>query len=280
MKRLLCAAAATLLAALTAPATAQGGLLADLRVVNRNTGQVAPTYVQGGRIHVVGTPGERYAVQVTNRTAARILAVVSVDGVNVVTGETAAPDQNGYVLGPYQSYDIAGWRKNSNEIAAFYFTNLGDSYAGRTGRPANVGVIGLAVYREWQPPRPRPLPAPVPRSDSFGGLTAPSAAAPAESARAEAADAASGESRAADSIAGAPYTRRAPERIGTGHGERERSDVTLVDFRRASSQPSEVLAIHYDTYANLAARGIIPGTPRVVEPQPFPGMRWVPDPRG
>src|SRR3546814_7260621 len=43
-----------------------------------------------------------------------------------------------------------------------------DSYAARTGRPGNVGVIGIAVFRErhvariWTPPHPKPPPYPYP----------------------------------------------------------------------------------------------------------------------
>ena len=75
-----------------------------------------------------------------------------VDGVNVVSGDTAAPSQSGYVLGAYECADIQGWRKNLSRTAAFYFTELPDAYATRTGRPQNVGVIGVAVFREKQPP--------------------------------------------------------------------------------------------------------------------------------
>ena len=287
-----------------ANATAQ---TADFQIVNRATGQPAQTYTQNGRIFVAGAPGERYAVRVTNRTPTRILAVVSVDGVNVVTGETAAPNQNGYVLGPFQSYDIAGWRKNTNEIAAFYFTSLGDSYAARTERPANVGVIGLAAFREWQAPRPRPQPSPMPRSSAPEGRNdAPPAADPSGATGASGDSRASGASKAEppaqpltessrestrDSARVAPpppataqIDRERSERIGTGHGERVRSEVTLVDFRRATPYPAETRSIHYDTHSNLIARGIIPrstvDSPQVGEPQPFPGMRFVPDPRG
>ena len=35
-----------------------------------------------------------------------------------------------------------------SQTAAFYFTDLADSYAARTGRPDNVGVIGVALFRE------------------------------------------------------------------------------------------------------------------------------------
>ena len=100
-------------------------------------------------------------------SATRMLAVVSVDGINAVTGETASADQNGYVLAPYQSFDILGWRKNLNEVAAFYFTQLPDSYAARTDRPNHVGVIGVAAFREWMtPPRPAITPHATPRSST------------------------------------------------------------------------------------------------------------------
>ena len=39
------------------------------------------------------------------------LAVTAVDGINVVSGETAKFDQRGYVFDPWVAYDIAGWRK-------------------------------------------------------------------------------------------------------------------------------------------------------------------------
>ena len=83
-----------------------------------------------------------------------MLAVVSVDGVNVVSGKTASIDQGGYVLNPYQTVDITGWRKSYSSVAALVFSSPYDSYAARTGRPGNVGVIGVAVFRELRRPTP------------------------------------------------------------------------------------------------------------------------------
>ncbi len=104
-----------------------------------------------GRRYVVGKPGNEYAIRVRNQSGGRVLTVMSVDGVNAISGDTASTAQTGYVLSPYESADIAGWRKSMSNTAAFYFTTLPDSYAARTGRPDNVGVIGVAVFRE----RPR-----------------------------------------------------------------------------------------------------------------------------
>ncbi|MCC6533480.1 MAG: hypothetical protein IT531_13085 [Burkholderiales bacterium] len=272
MKRLLLAVLAAV-ATFVPPALA--GTLADLHVLSRSTGQRLPVYAHGGKLYIAGQPGERYSVQVVNRSGRRILAVVSVDGINVVSGETAAPDQTGYVFAPWQSYDIMGWRKNADEVAAFYFTALPDSYAARTGRPANVGVIGVAVFREWSPPRPRPHSQP--RGTPEGAASEDRA----EAHRAEApaaADAAANEMRAQESV---PGSARMPEKLGTGHGERTRSAVTFTDFRRASEQPNEVITLYYDRYENLLARGIIPATaPHHAHPVPFPrAVGFVPDPR-
>src|SRR5215470_2862130 len=130
------------------------GRLVDLTVYDRTEGRRLPVYWHDGRAYVVGKPGNEYQVSVKNRLREDVLAVVSVDGVNVISGETAYPAQTGYVLSSYRNYDILGWRKSLAETAAFYFTALPDSYAARTGRPDNVGVIGVAVFRE----RPRPVP--------------------------------------------------------------------------------------------------------------------------
>ena len=279
------AARAIAIALLFASTSAFAGTLADIYVLNRSTGERLPVYDHGGKMYISGNPGDRYAVQVVNRTGGRLLTVISVDGVNVVSGDTASYEQTGYVFSPWQSYEITGWRKSQNEVAAFYFTSLPDSYAARTDRPQNVGAIGVAVFREWAP-RPRPvMPAPSPLENQSG-------AAGATMRKESGADSAYGASEAPSSATSpsAPAAqeaepvpraaRRMQDKLGTGHGERERSDVSFTQFRRASRQPDEILTIYYDRHENLVARGIIPSTPGLAEPRPFPGVRFVPDPRG
>jgi hypothetical protein len=265
------------------------GALADLAIVDRSDGQRLQTYYHQGRYWIAGTPGHKNAVAVNNKTAQRVMTVVSVDGVNVVTGETAAPEQNGYVLHPWMHYEINGWRKSTSEVASFVFTSLADSYAARTDRPDHVGVIGVAVFREWASPRPAVgMPEPKPFADAASGV--PSGEARRE--RAKDAPAAAGappgsmgaENRAAAAgalpLAQEKALRQPEEKLGTGHGGREGSQVAYTQFRRASDRPSEVLTIYYDSYANLVARGIIPTAPRT-QPNPFPaGARFVPDPNG
>lgn len=259
MKTLL--AALILLAGCAGPADA--GSLVDVRIIDRSTGQVLETWRHRGRLYVAGTPGNRYAVSLRNQAHGRVLTVVSVDGVNAVSGETAAPLQSGYVLAPGQGTDIAGWRKSMDEVAAFYFTSVADSYAGRTDRPRNVGVIGIAVFREAEPPRPVAVPAPLAARE-----------------KAEAADSAAGSlGRSEARAAQAPAAPPTESRLGTGHGERLADRTEYTDFRRQSDHPAEVITIYYDSRANLVARGIIPGAPAYGRPNPFPGA-FVPDPRG
>src|SRR5262249_36390281 len=140
---------------------ARAAALVDVTVVNRASGESLAVYTHRGRIYIPGAPGAKYSLRITNKTGERVLAVTSVDGINVITGETANPGQSGYVLDPWGSVEISGWRKSMSEVAAFVFTPLRDSYAARTDRPGNVGVIGVAVFREYQPPRPPPISGPA-----------------------------------------------------------------------------------------------------------------------
>jgi hypothetical protein len=246
-----------LIALLSVCLPVQAGPLLDLEVINRDSGEVAQTYRHRGHTYVAGHPGDRYAVRLTNRSGGRLLAVLSVDGVNAVSGETAAPDQAGYVLEPYASTEIVGWRKSLDDVAQFYFTRLPDSYAARTDRPDHVGVIGVAVFREKA--RPQPF---------FSSRQAAPAAA----------EAAAGAARA-DAM-GEAKAKREADRLGTGHGEREYAPTRYTEFERAGSRPNEVVSLRYDSRPNLVRLGVIPAPrPHLPAPSPFPG-RFVPDPNG
>jgi hypothetical protein len=256
------------------------GYAADVTVYDRAEGRTLPVYRHGGRYYVAGRPGNEYLVRVRNRTSEDVLAVISVDGVNAVSGETAHWEQSGYVLAPHQRYDIKGWRKSTERIAAFHFTHLPDSYAARTGRPGHVGVIGVAVFRRKSEPEARIDRPALPRVQPSPPHDSGDSPFPAGSDPESAAESGSAKSRAADA-AGARHEplareRRAPA-LGTGHGRSELSHVTVTRFQRATSAPAEVITIYYDGHANLVAMGVI-REPRASMPSPFPGQ-FVPDPR-
>lgn len=229
-----------------------------LSLVDRDTGEELDQYPHRGDRWVAGTPGHRYAVRLRNLTGERVLAVLSVDGVNAISGETAAPDQAGYVLEPWQDSEITGWRKSSAEVAQFVFTDHGDSYASRTGRPADVGVVGIAVFREARPVYIAP--APMPRRP------APVIAQDARADRAMAAEA---------SVARGEARER--QQLGTGHGEREGSASHATRFERASRTPVQFGQLRYDARPRLVAMGILPRHRVDTAPRAFPGG-FAPDP--
>jgi hypothetical protein len=258
--------AALLVGSLPALAFAQ----VDVELRDRTSGGALPVHWSEGRRYVVGEPGHEYGIRLRNRSGERVLAVVSVDGVNVVSGESAAPSQTGYVLEPWQETTITGWRKSLDRVAAFYFTSLPDAYAARTGRPGNVGVVGVAVFREQS----RALDPVGPAEPFAEGASAPSAADPADSA--DAAGNANSRERLQRRSAAAAVPA---ERLGTGHGRRLDSRVTYAAFERASDTPASVLAFHYDSRRNLVALGVLPPERQARRlPTPFPGA-FVPDPR-
>jgi len=286
-----------LLGAGCAPMAHAEGRLVQVDIVDRDTGAPLRVWRDHGRPVVAGRPGARYAVRLTNRTGERVLAVVAIDGVNILTGETAASDQDGYVLGPYERASLTGWRKSHSEVAAFEFTALENSYAARTGRPDDVGVIGVALFRErvpaWREARPDVGLAPRPGEDErlardqAAPLRAEPPVAAAPAARAGATGNAEAGRAAAESSADARLAKSAPQpsdRLGTGHGAREYSYVTDTTFDRLTGTPQDVVRIRYDSLANLVAAGIVPrdyaqalpGRPRA-----FPGDEsgFVPDPR-
>lgn len=217
--------------------------LVDVSVVDRDTGEWLREYPHRGDTWIAGTPGDRYGVRLRNNTSERVLVVLSVDGINAITGETAAPSQAGYVLEPWESTEIAGWRKSLDDIAQFVFTDLGDSYAARTGRPRNVGVIGVAVFQESRP-RYYPMPAPsLGRGREYERDEAKSAAAPAAARGAI-------QEQAADSAA--------RQSMGTGHGQREWSPVGQTQFVRATRSPAQISELRYDDAHRLMAIGAMP----------------------
>jgi len=195
-RRAVLAAISSLALAGVVRAEAAVAPLVELQVIDRATGQDARVWRSNGRLFVAGRPGARYSLRVTNNTPGRVLVVMSVDGVNILTGETAAFGQRGYVLMPYGSQDVSGWRKSDTEVAAFTFAPQHRSYAARTARPDDVGVIGIAAFTERSVP--------------------PQISAPALDWR-------MGRAPAAPVAAPPPSARAAPqaERLCKGHGPRE-----------------------------------------------------------
>jgi hypothetical protein len=272
MNRILLISACAIGALAAVPASA-----AQVEVYDRATGEVLPTYRHHGRTYIAGEPGHEYEIRIRNRAGQRLLAVTTVDGVNVITGQTGAVNQSGYILDPYGFTRVEGWRKSMSQTAAFYFTKLSNSYAARTGRPDDVGVIGVALFREQVPCCIREEESRRKSEYSSDAAEAPVVA----DKRVQRRDGQGNERQANGASEPMRESRARPEsKLGTGHGRRENSNAQYADFQRASETPDEVIAIYYDSKRNLVAQGVIPRPqPAYAQqtPRAFPG-NFVPDP--
>ncbi|MEZ4264976.1 MAG: hypothetical protein R3F39_01260 [Myxococcota bacterium] len=247
-------------------------------------GRACPETRSGRTRWVMGEFGERYVIRVTNRSDRWTEAVVTVDGRDVVNGTSGSYSNRGYLIAPWDSVDIEGFRVSTSEVAAFRFTTVGDSYAGRVDGGRNAGVVGVAFFPERERPRPRPTPRPLYqgrrdyeedyddyRYGSAGdGAEAPAAAPSAE----KSASSGRAESRGGLSDRARPSRR---QNMGTQYGERRSSVVNEVEFTRASAtRPASVVSIRYDDRSGLIAAGIDP--PRVWTAPPPRATRFVPPP--
>jgi hypothetical protein len=280
----------------------------DVQIVSED-GDTTPTYAFKGRYYVQGNAGERYTIRVTNPTAHRVEAVVSVDGLDVVDGENGDLRKRGYIVPAYGEVRIEGFRTSLADVATFRFSSVNDSYAGQKGKARNVGVIAVAIFEEAGPPpdqqivAPRPYhweddvetraPAPPPTTGRRGyakgeaskRAAPPPAEAPVAGGVASAAPkAAAPRDEAADADYGgeggdyeaAPRTNRPG--LGTEFGESRYSAASFTRFVRSATRPVAIAELRYNDTAGLVALGI-PVAPMPDERElmtretanPFPG---------
>lgn len=102
----------------------------------------------GNKLIAIGAAGSRYSISLRNDSPERFEVVVSVDGLDVLDGRPAGFGKRGYLVEPYATVDIEGFRQSEAAVAAFRFGAVSDSYAAKTGAGRNVGVIGLAAFAE------------------------------------------------------------------------------------------------------------------------------------
>lgn len=261
-------------AALTAAAPAQaaygsyGDFTADGRAVDvgiRVDGQSAPLFIKSGdfnRWYFQAFEGRNYSIVLRNNTGRRIGVLLTVDGLNVVNGEKSRmrPDEPMYVLGPWGSAEIAGWRTSLKQIRKFVFVDEAISYASRTGQAnGDMGWIRVLSFEERRPwngitPDLRYDNQPKPRSDNSGDSdrTREKRAAP-EAERAPVPQSASpeGADRRAQSFSGGQSYP------GTGWGQKDYDPVRRTDFTPARNA-TDRLVFRYEYASGLRALGIFP----------------------
>ena len=276
-------------------------------------GGALPSGVLGNSVYFAGQEGEQYIVRLTNNTAERLELVVTVDGRDVVSGEIGDyAKQRGYIVEPFGSIVVDGFRQSYDRVAAFRFAGLESSYTALRGTPQNAGVIGVAVFEEKvNKKKTGPLaagPQAFPDSgsddrDASARTSTPPSAEPepfanrgrapakkdAEAERSAAAPSVAAEEGALSADAAAPSASTAPgdgggsfapppvpkNELGTQYGESQFSSVHEVEFKRKKKRkPDAIIAVFYDSERGLQARGVPIGGAFVQDPnEPQPFPR-------
>ena len=261
----------------------------DVQVI-REGGDTLPTYAAKDRYYVQGNAGERYIIRVTNPTAHRVEAVVSVDGLDVIDGDSGDLRKRGYVVPPHGETRIEGFRTSQADVATFRFSSVHDSYAGRQGKARNVGVIAVAIFEEQTQPEQqvivggdpapggyrkpydyrddldarRPAPAPH-RSDKAPsdpvahgrGQRPPSAPAPASGGAPASRPNYYNDGESYDEPPPPPIaTRNTRPGLGTEFGEQRQSAASFTRFVRNAARPIAIAELRYNDTAGLLALGI------------------------
>jgi hypothetical protein len=238
---------------------APGNLVSVEVMVEGRWAPLHPAPDGSGRWYLEAHAGAGYSIRLHNRSSERLAVSLSVDGLNVISGErsTSAPSDprpsdpgRMYVIDPWDMTEVRGWRTSLQDVQRFVFVDERASYAARSGRAnARMGWIEMSVYRERYPRWPYVLRAPAEpdaRSDAARDRAAegreeapskrPQASPPPASQPPAAAD------------AGRSYP-------GTGWGPRADDPVRVVEFD-PEPNPSERVTLRYEYRRALVALGI------------------------
>ena len=70
-------------------------------------------------VYIEGRKGSEYTINFTNRFYKPLKIVFSVDGLNIITGNTTF--ERGYVVEPQETISIPGWLSSPNTAQRFVF---------------------------------------------------------------------------------------------------------------------------------------------------------------
>ncbi len=255
--------------AMRSPSQSQvDGRLVDVQVLV--DGWPTPLFERPGawdRSYFQAFQGKNYSLVVTNPTNQRVGVLIAVDGLNVVNGQrtSLSNHESMYVLDPYESATIQGWRTSLNDVRRFVFVDEDRSYASRTDQAnGDMGWIRVLSFREQTPiayvPKVRRQDWNGPRDENgrneldgrSRGEAAPAPSA-GEGLRAQKAPAMQYQSP--------PSSDAAP---GTGWGDHRWDPVTQTQFL-AAAYPTDQLVLRYEYESGLRALGILPRQRRVFE---------------
>ncbi len=223
--------------------------MVDVRIVSDAGGEFAKyrTYPQvrheGRYFYMEAVKGEKYSIEVTNRSDRQIGVVIAVDGRNIISGSKSDLKNNErmYIVSPHATNTFEGWRTGMDRTNRFYFTEQSDSYAEKVFSDGSaMGTIAVAIYREKFPP------ITLKSELSSRAQEGPAGAAPR----------APMEKRAYDRA-----EKEKSEQAGTGFGETTYSPAREVRFE-PENIVAEKIVLKYEWRQELCKKGIISCGPK------------------
>ena len=281
-------------------------------------GKSVAEYAHDGRVVIEGKEGTEFTLKLRNNGGRRALFVPTIDGLSVMDGKEASLDSSGYIVNGYSSEHISGWRTSDDNVAKFFFARVAESYAAKTGKDGNVGVIGCAVFREKEREPERivirekeyiPMPYPVyPKpywpqcpwgfhhhgycncaqisvGGNFGGnlntITLSSAQAGSSMGGQLTSGSASAMNMSTSTMqASAQASTQLDNQLGTGFGDSKYEPVVQVTFEHERTA-AEMFVIHYNTRKNLEIMGVEFKRPLYAAGNAFPkGGAYCEPPKG
>jgi len=217
-------------------------------------------YHHEGDVYVEGRYGSEFSINLENNSFYPIKAVFSVDGLNIITGNT---DFNqGYIIEPFSLLTIPGWKSDTYTARKFIFSSKSNSYNEHNlnGNPDNIGVIGVMLFEsELKNPtkinwiEDELLSRRVSNGVNFKSYYPPISF-----------------SAAVDNTSCVTGAATTYQEIGTGFGDSIQFPTRISDKKFLTS-PFETRMIYYDSRKGLERRGI-KMKQEYSKPNPFPGF--------
>ena len=246
-------------------------------------------YHKDDHTFVEGQNGQDFSILLKNLSGKKILVHPTVDGLSAMTGKVASQNDSdhGYILGPGHRLTVPGWRLDDSQVAQFFFAGSGDSYAEKTGKSKDKGVVACAVWEEkvYVDPRPNRIMRgawPISRG-ACGQSIGYSGGQPTSKGAGGQGGMSYGEEKcnsgfqteccveSSSANYGSATKSVTTSNLGTGFGEATSHAVQKVRFVPASEKPIVTAIVYYDNAEGLQARGIKVKNNRTRNlPNPFP----------
>lgn len=124
----------------------------NIDVEVRVNGRPVRTYNFEGKTFIESREGSEYTIHIKNNNHYKVLAVPAVDSISTIDGKEASLKSGGYIIEPYGTYEIKGYRKDYSTVGSFKFTKNNKGYAAAKGQAKNSGIISVAFWKEKDKP--------------------------------------------------------------------------------------------------------------------------------